>query len=68
MLPDLLAERSGGLIEDGGYEYEDGSDALLICVQTEDLDRALVEIASLVEGERVLGNDLRDGMEVVVPS
>jgi hypothetical protein len=68
LLPDLLAERSGGLIVDDGYEYEDGSDALLIYLRTEDLKRALAAIADLVEGTRVLGNELREGLEVIVPT
>jgi hypothetical protein len=68
VLPDLLVERSGGLIEDVGYDYEDGSDTLLIYLDTEDLDRALACINDLVEDTKVLGNDLKEGMEILVDS
>jgi len=66
VLPDLLVEKSGGLIEDVGYDYEDGSDTMLIYLDTEELDRALAYITDLVENTQVLGNDLKEGMEIVV--
>jgi hypothetical protein len=68
VLPDLLVEKSEGQIEDGGYDYEAAADTMLIYLLTEDLERAIGCITDLVEGTQVLGNDLKEGMEIVIES
>jgi hypothetical protein len=68
ILPDLLVKKSGGLIEDGGYDYEAETDTMLIYLLTEDLERAVSCITDVVEKTQVLGNDLRGGIELVFDS
>ena len=68
VLPDLLVKISGGLIEDGGYDYEAGTDTMLIYLRTEDLERAVSCITEVVEKTQVLRNDLKGGMELVFGS
>lgn len=68
VLPDLLAEKSGGLIQDDGYDYEAGSDAMLIYLLTPDVKRAISFITDFVENTEVLGNDLKRGLEIVAES
>ena len=61
-IPDLLAQRSGGLIADDGYEYEtydlDSPNALLIFLKTPNIESALPHVLSLIEKDRLCGNDL----------
>ena len=64
VLPDLLAEKSGGLIEDDGYDYEEGSDAMLVFLKTTNLEEALACISDVIMNTEVLGNDLKDAVEI----
>lgn len=59
-LPDLLIERSGGRLADGGYEYAGDGAApyLLLFLDTEDPDGALPAVIKVITSERVLENDL----------
>jgi len=77
-LPDLLQERSGGIIRDDGCDYAIGSNDLYLFVTTADLEKALTCIRDVIENTRVLDNDLRQativaiekdaGFEVVFPT
>jgi hypothetical protein len=66
VLPDLLAERSGGAIEDDGYDYADDPRTLLLFLRTTDLNAALACIRDVIENVPVLGNDLRPATVVAV--
>jgi hypothetical protein len=63
-LPDLIAEKSGNLIQDDGYDYGEKSDAILVYLTTEDLEKALPIVIDTVENEIVLGNSF-NGMVIV---
>jgi hypothetical protein len=70
-LPDLIAERSHGLVSRDGYDYaredrEPGTRALVLFLWTKELKPALDCVLSVIENERVLGNDLRKGTTVAV--
>jgi hypothetical protein len=66
VLPDLLAEGSDGLLEDGGYDYEEGSNRLLIYLDTTDLEKAVPYVSNFLSTTIVMGNDLRDGAEMEI--
>ncbi len=73
LLPDLAVERSGGMLGDEGYDYEetpgapdDASPALLIFLGASDPGAGIRHVLELLEGTRLLGNDLRDGTRVGV--
>jgi hypothetical protein len=66
LLPDLLVEKSGGLIRDDGYDYEVGTDAMLIYLLTEDVERAAALITDFIESTQVLGNNLKEGLEILI--
>jgi hypothetical protein len=68
LLPDLLVEESGGLLRGNGYDYETGSDTMLIHLLSDDVGRAAAFIADFVESTQVLGNDLKTAVEMVVES
>jgi hypothetical protein len=65
-LPDLLAERSGGLIADDGYDYVGTGPLLVLFLKASRLKPALACVLDLVENVRVLDNDLRRGVAVAV--
>jgi len=58
-LPDLLAQRSGGVISDDGYDYVGDKPFLVIFVKSSSLDPKLACILDVIENVRVMGNDLR---------
>ncbi len=67
ILQDLLVARSGGTIEDDGYDYaQDGTATLLLFLKVSDLEAALKCIIDVVENIRVLGNDLKNRVVVMV--
>jgi hypothetical protein len=66
VLPDLLTKGSAGLLEDGGYDYEEGSDRLLIYLDTTDMEKAVPYVANFLSTTIVMGNDLRNGVEVEI--
>ena len=62
-IPDLLAARSGGILADDGYDYEEGGDdedgpALLIFIRASSLDAGLPHVLALLRTDRLHGNDL----------
>jgi hypothetical protein len=65
-LPDLLAERSGGVIEDDGYDYVGPSNAMVVFLKVNDLARATACIADVIANVRVLENDLRPAATVAI--
>src|ERR1700752_2821965 len=65
-IPDLLVERSGGLLDDNGYDYESPGDAMQIYLKTADLAAALPHVIALLEQEPLHGNRLADGAQVGV--
>jgi hypothetical protein len=76
-LPDLLTERSGGLISDDGYDYVGEKPFLVLFLKTSDLEPALACVLEVVQKVRVLDNELRStvvavrgtsGYEVVYPT
>jgi hypothetical protein len=77
VLPELLAERSGGSIRSDGHAPSTDRTALLLFLLTDGLDEALACITEVVEKVPVLDNDLRpavvaalqraDGYEVIYP-
>lgn len=65
-IPDILAERSNGLLTDGGYDYESEDSAMHIYLATRDLDRALPLVVNLLESERLHGNGLAVASQIGV--
>ena len=68
LLPDLLAQESEGLLRVDGYDYETGSDIMLIYFTTDDVRRAAAFIADFAGRTQVLDNDLKPAMEIVIES
>jgi hypothetical protein len=65
-LPDLLAERSAGVISDDGYDYVGEQPFLLLFLKATKLKEALANVLDVVENVRVLDNDLRPAAVVAV--
>lgn len=65
-LPDLLVERSDGVIESDGYDYVGPSNAMVVFLKVSDLDRAKSCIADVIANVRVLENDLRPAATVAI--
>ena len=57
-IPDLLEQRSGGQLSDRGYTHESDTDALLLFLAASDLSTALPHVITLLENDRLHGNDL----------
>jgi hypothetical protein len=65
-LPEMLAERSGGVIEDDGYDYVGPSHAMVVFLKVSDLERATSCITEVIANVRVLENDLRTAATVAI--
>jgi hypothetical protein len=65
-LPDLLAERSGGVISHDGYDYVGPSNAMVVFLKVSDLERAMGCIIEVIANLRVLENDLRRAATVAI--
>jgi hypothetical protein len=65
-LPDLLAQRSAGLISDDGYDYVGEQPFLVLFLKAAKLKQALASVVDVVENVRVLDNDLRPAAVVAV--
>ena len=65
-LPDLLAERSGGVIRADGYDYVGGANDLVLFLLTSDLPLAIACVLDVITGAPVMGNDLREAAVVAV--
>ena len=68
VLPDLLAQHSGGVISDDGYDYVGDAHDLVLFLKASDLERATACIIQVITTVSVLGNDLRTGAVVAVDS
>jgi hypothetical protein len=66
LLPDLLAERSAGVIGDDGFDYVGETPLLVLFLKASDLERGLACVLDVVENVRVLDNDLRPAVVVAV--
>jgi hypothetical protein len=64
VLPDLLAEKSGNLIRDDGYDYGKKTEHMLVYLTTEDLEKALPIVIDTIENDVVLDNSLKDAVIV----
>ncbi len=60
VLPDRLVEASRGRLRDDGFDYEDGTDAMLVFLAADDLAAVLPDVIDLLENHDVLGNRLAD--------
>ncbi len=65
-IPDLLAQRSDGVISDDGYDYEVEGGAMHIYLATTDNTRALPFVLTLLLEDRLHGNRLADAATVAV--
>lgn len=65
-LPDLLAERSGGVVTADGYDYVGEGPLLVLFLNASDLKPALACVLNVVQNTRVLDNDLRPATVVAV--
>lgn len=65
LIPDLLAERSGGAIRDDGYDYE-SEHVLAVFLDVDDAESALALIRQVLREEALLGNDLDKGVTVAI--
>lgn len=65
-LPDLIIERSGGVIVDNGYDYGTDNDTLFLFLKSDDVQAAQKAILDVVENVRVLDNDLRGAVAVAL--
>jgi hypothetical protein len=69
-LPDLIAQRSQGLVWPDGYDFakedQESGPALVLFLWAEELKPALDCVISVIQNDRVLGNDLRKGTVVAV--
>jgi hypothetical protein len=66
VLPDLLSERSAGVISDDGYDYVGDRPYLVLFLQATALEPAVVCVRDVIENVRVLDNDLRPGVVAAV--
>lgn len=64
VIPDRLVETSKGILESNGYDYEDGSHAMLLYLSTADLAAAIPFVIDLLENEAIYGNRLADAARV----
>ncbi len=65
-LPDLLAERSGGIIRDDGYDYVGPQPLMVVFLQASSLQPALACVLDVIENVPVAGGALRPGAVVAV--
>jgi hypothetical protein len=64
VVPDRLVEVSSGILMDSGFDYEEGTDAMLIYLSTDNLDAALPFVIELLENEIIYENQLADSAKV----
>lgn len=64
VVPCRLAEVSSGILTDSGFDYEEGTDAMLIYMSTDNLDIALPFVIELLEKEMIYENRLADSAKV----
>jgi hypothetical protein len=66
VLPDLLTQRSGGVIADDGYDYIGPSNTMVVFLKVSDLEKGTACINEVISNVRVLENDLRNAVMVAV--
>lgn len=66
LLPDLIVERSAGLISDDGYDYAGEPPFLIVFLKASELQPAVECIIGVVENARLLDNDLRRAAVIAV--
>ncbi len=65
-LPDLIVERSGGIIENQGYDYVGEQPLMVLFLQASERGPALRCVRNVIEKVRLLDNDLRMAAVVAV--
>lgn len=65
VLPDLIAERSGGTVRADGYDYDD-ADVMTIFLDVDSRADATALVCAVLKTETVLGNDLESVARVGV--
>jgi hypothetical protein len=66
LLPDLLAERSAGVLSDDGYDYVGPEPFLVLFLKASEIEPALNCAIEVIEQVRLLNNDLRPATVVAV--
>ncbi|HKE58201.1 MAG TPA: hypothetical protein VKB46_15920 [Pyrinomonadaceae bacterium] len=67
LIPDLLKERSAGIIKDDGYDYgSSDSSNLYLFLTTDNPDKAVACITDVIDQETVLENRLADHVVVAI--
>jgi hypothetical protein len=66
LLPDLLVERSAGVLSDDGYDYVGLEPYLILFFKASELEPALACAIEVIENVRVLNNDLRHATVVAI--
>jgi hypothetical protein len=66
VLPDLLSERSAGVITDDGYDYVGDRPYLVLFLKVTVLEPAVACVRDVIENVRVLDNDLRPAIVAAV--
>lgn len=62
--PDRLNKLSDGLIRDSGFDYEDGTPAMLIFLAADNLEAGVSLVIHVLETEAIYGNRLTDAATV----
>lgn len=67
LLPELLEEKSKGLIKDNGFDYlDDEVNTMLIFLKTGDFEKAMFCVEETIKNVALLGNDLKQGVVVAI--
>ncbi len=66
LLPDAICAHAGGSITADGYDYVGAPPFMLVYLATDDLAAGLAATLHIIEHERLLSNDLRQGCQVAV--
>jgi hypothetical protein len=66
VVPERLVEASNGILSADGYDYEAGSNAMLLFLSTGDVVAALPFVTNLLENEVIYGNRLANAAKVGV--
>lgn len=65
-LPDILAERSGGSIEDDGYDYVGPQSYLVVYLKSSRLEQDLSVILDVIESVPIAGCILKSGAAIAI--
>ncbi|KLN52637.1 hypothetical protein VPARA_62610 [Variovorax paradoxus] len=64
VIPDRLADISEGVLSNDAFDYEEGTDAMLIYLSTHNVDAALPFVINVLENEAIYDNRLADSAKV----